>query len=86
MNIPYTSDTSSEAMAVQLECLRKMSPQQRLRKMLALSTEMRRMAFDAIRRQDPALDEAGVKLRFIEVAYGSEIAEGVAKWTAERSR
>ena len=41
------SDTSDEALAVQLECLRQMTPQERLRRACAWSVQVRRMAFNA---------------------------------------
>ena len=80
----YTTDTSDEALAVQLECIRRMTPQERLRKACALSSQVRKMALDAIRRLEPGLAEEGVQLRFIELAYGRRLAEEVAKWKAER--
>ena len=51
MNVSDHSDTSDEALAVQLECLRRMTPQERLRRACAWSSQVRRMAFDAIRRR-----------------------------------
>jgi len=44
---PYTTDTSVEADAIQLELLRRMSPSDRITKMCNLSASLRRMAFDA---------------------------------------
>ena len=69
------SDTSDEALAVQLECLRRMSPQERLRRTCSWSGQVRRMAFDAIRRRHSAYSEHEVRLKFIEVTY--EIIESV---------
>ncbi|MEM9656769.1 MAG: hypothetical protein AAF961_00275 [Planctomycetota bacterium] len=76
----YTTDTSPEALEVQLECLRKMSPQERIRKMCALSKQVRKMAFAAIRRRHPDFDEDEVQLKFIELVYGERLAEGVRAW------
>lgn len=50
---PYTTDTSEEAFAVQLDGFRRMSPLERVRKMCQLSTSVRRMAMDAIGRRHP---------------------------------
>lgn len=74
---PYTTDTSVEAEAIQLELLRRMSPSDRITKMCNLSAILRRMAFDAIRRLHPDLDEADVRLKFIESTYGKELAAEV---------
>jgi len=78
-------DTSPEALAVQLECLRKMTPQERGQKALALSAELRHMAFAAIRRRYPELNEDEVQLRFIQLAYGQQLANEFASWRAEQS-
>ena len=80
----YTyEDTAPEAMNVQLDVLRRMSPQQRLDQAMALTAEIRQMAMNAIRRVYPDLDEAEVNLRFIAQVYGPEIAEGIASLPPE---
>jgi hypothetical protein len=71
------SDTSVEALAVQLERLRQMTPQERLRRTCAWSGQVRRMAFDAIRRRHPEYSEDDVRLRFIELTYGKALADEV---------
>ncbi|WP_168567130.1 hypothetical protein [Crateriforma spongiae] len=71
---PYTS---AEVEAIQLELFRRMTPAERLAKMCSLTAIIRRMAFDAIRRTHPDLDEAGVRLKFIETTYGKELADAV---------
>lgn len=43
MSTPYTTDTSQDADAVQLELWRAMSGQQRIQKVLALSSRLRDM-------------------------------------------
>ena len=80
----YTIDTSPETLAVQLECVRKTCPHQRLRKSCALSGQVRRMAFEAIRRRHPGLDEHELQLQFIELVYGKPLADEVAIWKAEQ--
>lgn len=82
---PYTTDTSPEALAVQLDCLRKMTPQERIRRTCAMSRRVRKMAFDAIRRRHPQLDESEVQLLFIELTYGAPLASEVRRWKVERS-
>jgi len=81
---PYTTDTSVEAEAIQLELLRRMSPSDRIAKMCNLSSSLRRMAFDAIRRIHPELDEAEVRLKFIESTYGKELAAEVRTHLQQR--
>jgi hypothetical protein len=81
---PYTTDTSADASAVQLDCLRRMTPQQRLQKTVAISSQVRKMAFDAIRRRHPELSDDQVQLRFIQLAYGDELATDFARWTSEK--
>lgn len=78
------SDTSDEALAVQLECLRQMSPRERLRRACAWSGQVRRMAFDAIRRRHPEYSEDEVRLHFIELTYGKELADEVRNWQREQ--
>ena len=77
------SDTSDEALAVQLECLRKMTPQERMRRSCAWSGQLRRMAFAAIRRRHPDYSEDDVRLKFIELTYGQTLADEVRNWQME---
>ena len=77
------SDTSDEALAVQLECLRQMTPHERLRRACAWSGQVRRMAFDAIRRRHPEFSEGDVRLKFIELTYGQSLADEVRDWQRE---
>ncbi|MCO6455741.1 MAG: hypothetical protein J5I93_10640 [Pirellulaceae bacterium] len=80
---PLVSDTSVEARAVQLACLRSMTPRQRIRQTCGLSQQVRRMAFAAIRRRWPDLPEEEVQLRFIELTYGKSLADDVRHSKAE---
>ena len=82
---PYTTDTSPEASEVQLELWRKMTGAERVQKAMALSSKLRSMAFDAIRRRHPAWNDSQVQLKFIELTYGSELAADFERWKAERS-
>jgi len=80
------SDTSEEALEVQLDCLRRMTPQQRIQQMSAWSEKIRRMAFDAIRRRHPDYDENEIRLKFIELTYGERLAKDVRDWQREQSK
>ncbi len=81
----FTTDTSPEALAVQLECVRKMTPQQRIRKSCEMSRLIKRMAFDAIRRRHPGFNEDEVQLLFIELTYGTALANDVRRWKEGQS-
>jgi hypothetical protein len=61
-----------------------MSPRQRLQKALSLSSQLRKMAFDAIGRQHPELNDDELQLRFIQLAYGRELATDFARWKSEQ--
>lgn len=80
----HASDTSSESYAVQIELLRQMSPQQRLEKTLRWSRQLKEMATDAIRRRYPELDEAAIRLKFVELTYGEHLANELRRWQEKR--
>ena len=80
----YTTDTSPEAAAIQLECVRRMAPQERIRQVCAASRQVKRMAFDAIRRRHPDFSEDEVQLLFIELTYGAALAQEVRRWKEAR--
>lgn len=81
-----TNDTTAEAEAVQLACIRRMSPLERLRAGCRMSNRVRRLAFDAIRGRHPDANETEVRLRFIELAYGAFLAADVRLWLRDRGR
>ena len=83
-NVPYTTDTTSAAFEVQLDCSRRMSPQDRIRRTYAVSRRIKQMAFDAIRRRFPDLSEQQVQFKFIELTYGANLAADVSDWVKER--
>ena len=75
--VSYTTDTSPEALAVQLESpevWRRMTRRQRIRKTCAMSRSVKKMAFDAIRRRHPEYQEFEVQRLFIELTYGKRLA------------
>jgi hypothetical protein len=76
----YTTDTSPDSRAIQLDCLRRMSPDERLERSCAMSNQVKRMAFAAIRRRHPDFSEDEVRLKFIELTYGKSLAEDVREW------
>ena len=82
---PYTTDTSSDAIEVQLGLWSKMTGTQRVQKTMAISSQIRTMAFDAIRRRHPDWNNKQVRLKFIELTYGIEIAKELEYWLAEQT-
>lgn len=80
------SDTSEDALAVQLECLRRMTPQERLRRACDWSDQIRRMSFSAIRRRHPEYTEDEVRLKFIELTYGKQLANEVRDFQAKHQQ
>ena len=84
-DIPYTTDTSAKAEAIQRELVKNTSPSQRASKALALSAEIARQCKAAIRRRHPEFDEAEVGLKFIELNYGKELSEKVRLWRAKNT-
>lgn len=79
-------DTSTEALAVQLAGLRKMSSSERIRQTFTMSRRLRDMALNAIRRRHPGWAESEVRLKFIELTYGKALADEIRRKGAERSR
>ena len=80
MTMPYTTDTSPTADAVQLELWRAMSGQERIQKTCSLSSHLRKMAFDAIRKRHPEFTDDQVQIKFVELSYGKELASALAEW------
>jgi hypothetical protein len=78
------NDTAAEAAAIQLECVRRMSPLDRLRAGCQMSQRGRRLALEAIRRCHPEADDLEVRLRSIELAYGADLAADVRQWLRSR--
>ena len=85
MSSPYTTDTSHDADTVQLELWRSMSGQQRLQKAMSLSAKLRNMAFEAIRRRHPDFSEDQIRLKFIGLTYGEDLATAMAKQNVEKT-
>jgi len=79
------NDTHPEAERVQIELLRKMSPERRA----GLASSMRNrtywMARRAIAEAHPELSEHEQKLLFIEVHYGADLARRARAYWAQRA-
>lgn len=78
------AETHPEAERVQIELLRAMGELGRAKLMRSMTRTVVRMARAAIGREHPTLDERGVKLRFIALCYGEDLAQRVAAALARR--
>ena len=74
-----TTDTSTEAEEVQLALMRAMSGRDRIRQTCVLSSHLRQMAFDAIRKRFPEMDDSENKLAFIEIVYGKSLSDAIRR-------
>ena len=81
-----TNDTSPDALDVQIACFHALSPQERLHKMAASSRRGRDLALAAIRRRNPDSSAREVRLRYLAIAYGDELAAEVREWLGARGR
>lgn len=73
----YTTDTSPEAEAVQLELIRKMDPEVRAAQAIRMTTRLVRECKAAIRRNHPEFSDEEVGIAFIESNYGKDLANEV---------
>ena len=78
------SDTSREAETVQIELLRKLTLAERFAKLRALTARTVRLSKRAIARANPDLDSDELKVRFIELHYGKELAAQVRAYLRDR--
>jgi hypothetical protein len=78
------SDTSPEAEKVQIELLRKLTVAERFAKVRALTARTVRLSKRAIARASPDLDPEELKLKFIELHYGRELARQVREYLENR--
>lgn len=70
-------DTSPDAERAQLERLRAMTPAQRMTVSRAMTRRNIRLSLRAIRRTQPDASDDDVKVTFIAVHYGRDLAERV---------
>jgi hypothetical protein len=79
-----SADTDPEAEAVQMELLRQMGPARRARMALRLSAQVIGLAKRHLRRCHPDASETEIGIKFVELHYGRELAEGLRRYLAER--
>ncbi len=80
---PYALDTSPEAHVAEIAAIRRLPPAKRFARAHFLSQQARQMAFAAIRRQHPGITDDQLRLRFIAIAYGPQLAAKVERWRSE---
>jgi hypothetical protein len=71
---PSVTDTDPEAEHVQLELLRRSSPERRLLLALSLTDTVLHLSRRGIRMAMPDASEQDVGLRFVELHYGPHLA------------
>lgn len=76
MAIPVKT-TSPDADRVHVELLRAAGTAKRFQVCDRLTTSVIALAKQAIRRRNPGLSELEVGIRFVELHYGAELAQGV---------
>ena len=79
-----SEDTNPEVERLQIELLRKAGMARRLQLGLELSGEALEMAQRGIRRANPDASELEVKLIFVEVTYGKDLADRVRAYLQKR--
>jgi hypothetical protein len=79
-------DTTSEAFARQLARLRSMSPQERLRRSLEMSDELREVAMAGIRARHPEYADRQVREELETVVLGPDLARAVRRAQANANR
>ena len=79
-------DTSTEALQTQLDGIRRMLPAERFSRMCSWTQQIRNMAINAIRRRHPEFSDDEIRLKFIELTYGTALARDVRRHLLERRR
>lgn len=77
-------DTHPDAERVQIELLRNMPAEERLRLGLSWSHTVRQLAWQAIERANPGASREELGLIFVAVHYGQDLADRVRAYLAER--
>lgn len=80
------SDTDRAAEALQIDLLRAAGPGRRLSLALSLTETVFELARSAIRRSMPEASEEEVRLRFVEVHYGADLARDVRAYIERHRR
>jgi hypothetical protein len=76
------SDTDPDVLRLQADLLRQTSPSRRLEMALSLSAALIDIAYAGIRRRQAGITDADAGLRFVEIQYGSELAQAIRARTS----
>ena len=76
-------DTLPEADAVLKQLIMLQKPTERLAQAIAASNRVAQQCKDAILRSNPGMCSQEVRLRFIELNYGQELANAVREFQAK---
>jgi len=71
--VPFAADTSPEAHRVQMEILRRLSPEQRLRQAFELTELARAISAAGVRARHPDYTEHQVHMAVIRLTLGDEL-------------
>ena len=71
------SDTDPDVLRVQTELLRQATPARRVEMALSLSAVVIDIAYAGIRRRQSGISAIDAGLQFVEIQYGSELAQAV---------
>ena len=69
------TDTDPEAERVQLELLRRATPERRLRLALSLTRSVLALSRNGLARKMPGASDEEIGLRFVELHYGPGLAD-----------
>lgn len=81
-----SEDTHPEVERVQIELLRKAGTTRRLQLGLTFSGEVLEMAQRGIRRANPNASDLELKLIFVEINYGKDLADRVRAYLVKRQQ
>ena len=73
----FPADTSPEALRVQFEILRRLTPAQRIALVDDLTKLARGLAMAGLRQRHPEASEARIEELFFEMTLGPELAQSV---------
>jgi hypothetical protein len=83
----FVDDTDPRAAAVQIDLLRRAGPERRAALAGRLSDEVIHLSRDALSERSPAdLDMLELKLRWVELHYGADLAARVRAYLANKNR
>jgi hypothetical protein len=80
------SDTHPDAERVQIELLRRATPEARLGKALGLTSAMLSASRETIAALNPGLDQEELGVKRVELYYGKELAGRLSAYLKTRKR